>query len=57
MRQPVVQGAEGSMTPFSAAHHKMLARILEPVWLQRHLGWRITAPANENGATAFGGAA
>jgi hypothetical protein len=38
------------MTPLSAAHHKMLARICEPVWLQQFLGWRITAPLNDNRA-------
>ena len=45
------------MTPLSAAHHKMLARILEPVWLQRHLGWAITAPSNDNRVPAPLGAA
>lgn len=43
--------------PLRPHHVRLLARLCEPKWLQRHLGWRITAPANENGAPVFGGAA
>jgi hypothetical protein len=33
-----------------ANRFRIMARMMEPKWLRAHLGWRITAPTNDNRA-------